>query len=145
MLTDRFGRKPVIVPSVILTGVSFLLFLMAPSFGWFLAACIAWSLAGGIGGAAPSAYAADIAPPGMNAAAMSAFRMLAETGYVLGPIVLGLIADTFGANEALAWTSALLVVVGLLFGVFAPEKRRRPAPYPDTTESAEQIAKLKPT
>ena len=127
-LTDRFGRKPVIVPAVILTGVSFLLFLVAPSFSWFMAACIAWSIAGGIGGAAPSAYAADIAPPGMNAAAMSSFRMLAETGYVLGPIILGLIADGFGANSALGWTAALLVAAGLLFGVFAPEKRRRPAP-----------------
>ena len=64
----------------------------------------------------------------MNAAAMSTFRMLAETGYVLGPIVLGLIADVFGANAALGWTSALLVAVGLLFGIFAPEKRRRPVP-----------------
>ena len=126
-LTDRFGRKPVIVPAVILTGVSFLLFLLAPSFGWFMAACVAWSIAGGIGGAAPSAYAADIAPPGMNAAAMSTFRMLAETGYVLGPIVLGLVADFFGAESALGWTAAFLVVVGLLFGVLAPEKRRRPS------------------
>jgi multidrug resistance protein len=127
-LTDRFGRKPVIVPSVILTGVSFLLFLLAPSFGWFMVACIAWSIAGGVGGAAPTAYAADIAPPGMNAAAMSSFRMLAETGYVLGPLVLGLVADVFGANAALGWTAAFLVVVGLLFGMFAPEKRRRRAP-----------------
>ena len=127
-LTDRFGRKPVIVPAVILTGVSFLLFLLAPSFSWVMAACIVWSIAGGIGGAAPSAYAADIAPPGMNAAAMSTFRMLAETGYVLGPIILGLIADFFGAGAALGWTSAFLVAVGLLFGVLAPEKRRRPAP-----------------
>lgn len=125
-LTDRFGRKPVIVPAVILTGISFLLFLVAPSFGWFMAACIAWSIAGGVGGAAPSAYAADIAPPGMNAAAMSSFRMLGETGYVLGPIVLGLIADLFGANAALAWTAVLLVAAGLLFGIFAPEQRRRP-------------------
>jgi multidrug resistance protein len=125
-LTDRFGRKPVIVPAITLTGVSFLLFLFAPTFAWFMAACIAWSIAGGIGGAAPTAYAADIAPPGMNAAAMSSFRMLAETGYVLGPIILGLIADFFGANAALGWTAALLVVVGLLFAVLAPEKRRRP-------------------
>jgi DHA1 family multidrug resistance protein-like MFS transporter len=121
---DRYGRKIVIVPSTILTGLSFMLFLVAPSFIWFMAACIAWSIAGGIGGAAPSAYAADIAPPGMNAAAMSSFRMFAETGYVLGPIVLGFIADFFGANAALGSATALLVVAGLLFAVLAPERRR---------------------
>lgn len=126
-LTDRFGRKLVIVPAVILTGISFLLFLLAPSFSWFMIACFAWAIAGGVGGAAPTAYAADIAPPGMNAAAMSTFRMLGETGYVIGPILLGLVADLFGAESALAGTSAFLVLVALLFAWSAPEKRRRPA------------------
>jgi multidrug resistance protein len=127
-LADRYGRKVVIVPATLLTGLSFLLFLWAPSFPWFMAACTVWAVAGGVGGAAPSAYAADIAPPGMNAAAMSSFRMLSETGYVLGPLVLGLAADLFGANAALAATSALLVCVSLLFAWRAPEPRRRPAP-----------------
>jgi MFS transporter, DHA1 family, multidrug resistance protein len=133
VLADRFGRKLVIVPANILTGLSFLLFLAAPSFLWFMAACTLWSVASGVGGAAPSAYAADIAPPGMNAAAMSSFRMLSETGYVLGPLVLGVAADLFGANAALAATSALIVIAGALFGWSAPEMRRRPQRKPLST------------
>lgn len=129
-LADRFGRKIVIVPATLLTGLSFLLFLAAPSFFWFMMACTVWAVAGGVGGAAPSAYAADIAPPGMNAAAMSTFRMLSETGYVAGPLILGLSADLFGANTSLAATSALIVVSGVLFAWRAPEMRRRPAPAP---------------
>jgi len=35
-----------------------------------------WSVASGVGGAAPTAYAADVALSAMNAAAMSASRML---------------------------------------------------------------------
>jgi DHA1 family multidrug resistance protein-like MFS transporter len=124
MLVDRFGRKPVIVPSTILTGVSFIVFLLAPSYAWFLAGCLAWSLASGISGAAPGAYAADMAPGGMNAAAMSAYRMLSDSGYVAGPLLLGIIADLFGANVALASTSAMLLVVALLFARFAPEPYR---------------------
>ena len=38
-----------------------------------------------MGGAAPAAYAADSAPPGMNAAAIGAFRMTGDAGYVIGP------------------------------------------------------------
>ena len=125
-LADRFGRKVVIVPATLLTGISFLLFLAAPSFLWFMVACTVWSIASGVGGAAPSAYAADIAPPGMNAAAMSTFRMLSETGYVLGPLVLGVAADLFGANAALYATSALIVMSGAYFAWRAPEMRRRP-------------------
>lgn len=127
-MADRFGRKVMIVPSTVMTGLSMLLFLLAPSFFWFMIACAAWSVATGIGSSAPGAYAADITPPGMNAAAMSTFRMIAETGYVIGPLVLGGVADLFGANAALGGTAAFMAVVGILFGLFAPEKsRRRPA------------------
>ena len=69
-LTDWFGRKAVIVPATVMTGVSMLLFCFAPSYAWFIAACVAWGVASSIGGAAPAAYAANSAPPGMNAAAI---------------------------------------------------------------------------
>ncbi len=75
-------------------------------------------------GAAPAAYAADVAPPGMNAAAMSTFRMLSDAGYVLGPIVLGIVADLFGADVALAAAAVLLAAAAILFGRYAPESYR---------------------
>ncbi len=124
ILVDRFGRKIVIVPATIVSGVSLVLFLLAPSYAWFLAGCAAWSVAVGISGAAPAAYAADVAPSGMNAAAMSAYRMLADLGYVVGPIALGLLTDGFGADTALGTTAVLLVGVAVLFWRFAPESHR---------------------
>jgi MFS transporter, DHA1 family, multidrug resistance protein len=105
-------------------GAALILFLTASSYAWFLVACVAWSIAVGVSGAAPAAYAADVAPPGMNAAAMSTFRMLADFGYVLGPIALGVVTDAAGANAALGGTAACLVVVGLLFWRLAPETYR---------------------
>jgi hypothetical protein len=60
----------------------------------------------------------------MNAAAMSTFRMLSDLGYVVGPIVLGLAADAFGANATLAATAVLLVTVGAVFLRWAPETYR---------------------
>ena len=120
-LSDRFGRKPVIVPTTILAGVAMLLFGAAPDLAWFMVASLAWGLASGMGGASPATYAADIAPPGMNAAAMSLFRMLGDIGYVIGPIGLGLITDFHGPAAALGVCAALLVASGLLFGLFAPE------------------------
>jgi MFS family permease len=124
VLVDRYGRKIIIVPATVLSGVSLLLFLTAPTYGWFLGACAAWSVAMGISGAAPAAYAADTAPGGMNAAALSAYRMLADLGYVVGPIALGLAADLAGADAALAVTATLLTAVALLFARLAPETYR---------------------
>jgi MFS family permease len=124
VLVDRYGRKIVIVPATIMSGASLLLFLFAPTYAWFLVACAAWSVAMGISGAAPAAYAADTAPGGMNAAALSTYRMLADLGYVVGPIALGLAADLAGADAALAVAALLLTVVALLFARFAPETYR---------------------
>jgi MFS family permease len=125
VLVDRYGRKSVIVPATFVAGISLLLFLLAPSYAWFLAGCVAWSLAVGVSGAAPAAYAADVAPPGMNAAAMSAFRMLADLGYVVGPIALGLTTDLVGADATLGATALLLAATALLFGRYAPESHRQ--------------------
>ena len=124
ILVDRWGRKVVIVPATIVAGVSLLLFLTASSYAGFLAACATWSVAVGISGAAPAAYAADVAPPRMNAAAMSTFRMLADLGYVVGPITLGIVSDLWGANAALGGTAATLTLVALLFARLAPETYR---------------------
>jgi MFS family permease len=121
VLVDRYGRKTVIVPATLLSSASLLLFLLAPSYSWFLAAAMVWSVAQGVGGAAPAAYAADLAPPQMNAAAMSLYRTLADSGYVIGPIVLGLVTDGFGIETALATGASLLAGVGILFAWRAPE------------------------
>lgn len=124
MLVDHFGRKTVIVPATLISGASMLLFCVAPSYLWFTIACVVWGLASSIGGAAPAAYAADSAPPGMNAAAMSTYRMVGDLGYVIGPIALGLIVDGYGPVAALVLAAALLVLVGGLFAKFAPETYR---------------------
>jgi MFS family permease len=107
-----------------MTGASMLLFCVAPSYAWFAAACIVWGIASSVGGAAPAAYAADSAPPGMNAAAMSTFRLTADAGYVIGPLALGWLADLQGPVPALVASASLLVLVGVGFAVLASETHR---------------------
>jgi DHA1 family multidrug resistance protein-like MFS transporter len=124
-LADRFGRKVVIVPATLMTATSMVLFCVAPNYGWFIAAAIVWSVASSVGGAAPATYAADSAPLGMNATAMSAFRMTADAGYVIGPLLLGLIADLYGPVVSLLSAAFLLLLVGALFALLAPETHPR--------------------
>jgi DHA1 family multidrug resistance protein-like MFS transporter len=126
-LADQFGRKPVIVAATVMTGASMLLFAFAGSYAAFVAASIVWGVASSVGGAAPAAYAADSAAPGMNAAAMSLYRMTADAGYVIGPLALGLLADTHGPIAALLVSAALLVLAGAAFALVAPETYRSKA------------------
>ena len=124
VLVDRLGRKAVIVPATVVSGASMLLFMLAPSYLWFLVACVVWGVAASVGGTAPAAYAADSAPTGMNAAAMSTFRMVGDLGYVIGPIALGLVVDLQGPRAALLLSAAISVAIGLLFLKYAPETHR---------------------
>ena len=120
-LTDRFGRKSVIVPATILNGASLLLFAAAGGFAGFVLAALVWGAAGGISSSAPAAYAADLAPPGRGAWLLSRYRSFADAGYVAGPLTLGLIAGAASPVVALWACSALLIVSGATFGLRAPE------------------------
>jgi MFS family permease len=124
VMVDRYGRKPVIVPATIGAGVSMGLFCIAPTYAWFIFANIVWGSAISIGGAAPAAYAADCAPPGMNATAMSTYRMLGDFGYVVGPVLLGMLADGAGAQTAVVVAATGLIISALLFARWAPESYR---------------------
>ena len=125
MLVDRYGRKAVIVPATFATAISMVLFCLAPDYAWFLCACTLWGTASAVGGAAPAAYAADVAPRGMNATAMSTYRMLGDFGYFVGPIILGAVADASGLTTPLWLSAAGLVLFGFAFWRFAPETYRR--------------------
>lgn len=127
IIADRYGRKAVIVPATLLVGVSMASFCVADSFLWFVFSCLAWGIAASFASAAPVAYAADSAPPGMNAAAMSSFRMLSDVGYVVGPIGLGLLVDWQGAQATLLLAAGMISTTGLVFALYAPETHRNSA------------------
>jgi predicted MFS family arabinose efflux permease len=124
MVSDRFGRKAVIVPATLTAGAAFLLFGLVGSFTGFIVAAVLWSIASSAGSSAPAAYAADSAPAGMNATAMSMFRMVSDAGYVIGPIVLGFLADSYGAGTALVIAAAMIILIAIAFAVYAPESYR---------------------
>ena len=121
MLVDRFGRKAVIVPSAVLSAAAMILFPFAGSFAAFLVASLFWAAASGVGGAAPAAYAADLAPKGSVGPALGLYRTLADMGYVVGPLLLGVLSDVASPEVALFFTAGLLIVSGSLFLLRAPE------------------------
>ena len=123
-LADWYGRKAVIVPSAILTGLTMVLFCYAPGYWWFAGAFVLWGICASISGVAPAAYAGDTAPQGMNAAAMSTFRMMMDAGYVLGPFALGLAVDLVSSEFALLVSAVMMVLSGLAFAIWAPETHK---------------------
>src|SRR3989304_5456369 len=80
----------------------------------------------GMGGPPPAAYAADIAPDGMRGVTMGLYRTFGDAGFVIGPVLLGSLADLTTFGWALTFDAAVLVGIALLFALFARETLRPP-------------------
>jgi len=126
LAADSFGRKAVIVPSMVATGVALLLYAAATGYPMFLVASVAISVAMSLSGPAPAAYAADIAPPEARGLAMGLYRSTGDIGFVIGPPLLGWLADQSSFTVALSVNAGLAVLAGVLF-ILARETVRRPA------------------
>ncbi|MCA1724130.1 MAG: MFS transporter, partial [Thermomicrobia bacterium] len=121
MLMGRWGRRGGIIPGTIVCGAAFACLAGAFNYPVFILGMFLWGIGGGVGGSAPAAYAADLAPPGANGVTMGIYLTLADAGYVVGPFLLGWISDLAGTGTALLITAALFAVAVLLFALFAPE------------------------
>lgn len=121
---DRFGRRAVIVPSGIATIIGLLIFAGATSVGLFLLGALVLSVASAVAGPAPAAYVADIAPTQARGLAMSFYRSAGDIGFVVGPPLLGVIADRSSFGWALGVNAALMAVATLLFLFIASETMR---------------------
>jgi MFS family permease len=120
-LADRVGRKVIIVPSAILTGAAVIGYGLAPSIPWFLAAAAVFAVGMGIGGTAPAAYLADVAPSHLRGVSIGLYRTIGDFAGFVGPLVLGLVASASSPGQAVVANGIFVCIVALTFAVFARE------------------------
>jgi MFS family permease len=128
-LSDRWGRKRLIVPGMVLQGGAILLLPLTTGFAlWALASCLL-----GIGTAMvyPTLLATigDVAHPSWRASAVGVYRLWRDGGYALGAVLAGVIADALGLRWAITSIGALTVLSGLVALVIMRETlpSRKPA------------------
>jgi len=78
----------------------------------------------GISGPTPSAYVTDIIPRENYSSGVGLYRAIGDLGFVVGPVLLGWLADTRGFNFSLFFNAAFLVLAALLFQLLAKEPSR---------------------
>ncbi|HUZ63810.1 MAG TPA: MFS transporter, partial [Acetobacteraceae bacterium] len=70
----------------------------------------------------------DLSPPLMRGKALGAYRYWRDTGYAIGALLLGLVAQSAGAVRPAMWlTAGLVVLSGLWIAFVMPAPARRPA------------------
>lgn len=127
-LSDRFGRRPVILLSLLFTGLDYILLALAPNLGWFFVGRV---LAGIFGASftAATAYIADVSPPDKRAQSFGLLGAAFGLGFIIGPALGGLVGG-FGPRIPF-WVAAACSLINVLYGAFVlPESldkdNRRP-------------------
>lgn len=127
-LSDQFGRRPVILVSLLAYSIDFLLMGLAPTIGYLVAARL---LAGAFAAtfSTANAYIADISPPEKRAANFGLLGAAFGLGFIIGPGVGGLLGQYLGPRAPFYFVAAL-GLINLIYGYFflpetLPRERRR--------------------
>ena len=127
-LSDRFGRRPVLLLSLSGSCANYLLLAWAPSLTWlFLGRLIAGATAANASTA--TAYIADVTPPAKRAGQFGLVGAMFGIGFVVGPALGGLLG-TYGLRMPF-FVAACLAGCNVLYGLFVlpeslPPAHRRP-------------------
>ena len=126
MLSDRIGRRPVILVSNAVAVVDFAIMALAPNLWWLFAGRAISGIASSNMSAA-SAYIADVTAPEKRAAAFGVLGSAFGLGFVLGPAIGGVVGNV---NPRLTfWAAAAFALLNTLYGLFVlpeslPRERR---------------------
>ena len=121
-LSDRWGRKGLIVAGMWVQSAGLFLTAFTRSFEWWLVG----SLLLGLGTAMvyPTLIAAvsDASHPTWRARSLSVYRFWRDLGYAIGALSAGLIADSFGLSAAINAIAALTFISGAVAGVLMRQR-----------------------
>ncbi|HSL35501.1 MAG TPA: MFS transporter, partial [Arthrobacter sp.] len=126
-LSDRIGRKWLIVGGMIVQAVALGMVAFGDTFGVWLAA--AMLLGAGTAMVYPTLLAAigDVAHPEWRARSVGAYRLWRDRGFAVGALLSGLLADAFGIPTAVAVVAALTAASGLVVAMrMRGDDHRRP-------------------
>ena len=124
-LSDRFGRKTPILPSIILLCLGIAAFVWAGSLWQLLLSGVLLGMGEGLGSPAGTVFFADIAPPGMEGVTIGLLRTFGGVGTIAGALVLGAIADLASFPWALGIDAVILAASGVGVLIFVRETYRR--------------------
>lgn len=118
-LSDRFGRRPVLLISLATMAADYVVMALAGSIWLLLAARIVGGVTASTQSTA-SAFLADISSPEQKAARFGMVGASFGIGFVIGPVIGGLLGEL--GPRAPFWAAAALATANLIFGwIVLPE------------------------
>jgi MFS family permease len=135
-LSDRIGRKGLIVAGMWLQAVALLMVPLLGGFAWWLVASVLLGL--GTAMVYPTLLAAisDVAHPTWRARSLSIYRFWRDLGYAVGALLAGVIGDAFGLAWAISGVGVLTFVSGTVVALAMRESGKHPSPVVPETKTA---------
>ncbi len=129
-LSDRIGRRPVLLISNAGSAISYAMFALASSMTgssglWMLLASRVFAGICGANISVASAYIADVTPPEKRSKSMGLIGMAFGLGFIFGPVIGGLTAKYYGL-AAPGWVAAAFCAGNFLLGCFILVESRKP-------------------
>ena len=128
MVMDRWGRKWVIVPSLLVLSTSLLLMPLTVGFVSFLLVGLLSGFGNGLGSGAVMTLGADLAPPDAAGEFLGLWRLVGDVGAVAAPPVIGGLENLFTLDAAAAATGVVGLVGGVVMLLLVRETLARSAP-----------------
>jgi len=122
-ISDRFGRKPIIVAGLILCAISFFFIPLLKSFSTLSAAALLFGLGEAFVTSSSAAMVADMCKARHFGTAMGVFGTIFDIGHASGPILSGILIGAWGYLPAFALMAAVLTLAVPVF-VFTVDERR---------------------
>jgi DHA1 family tetracycline resistance protein-like MFS transporter len=119
-LSDRIGRRPVLVISILGSALGYFVMGWAGSLVWLFISRIIDGVSGG-NVATAQAYIADITKPEERSKAMGMIGAAFGLGFVIGPAIGGILAAKVSPNAPFFFVAALCLVNALLVYTSLPE------------------------
>ena len=114
-LSDRFGRRPVLLVSMFGLAFDYLVMALAPNIAWLFIGRVISGITASSGSAA-GAYVADVSTPENRARNFGRFGAFANAGILMGPALGGLVGQF--DPRAPFWIASLLAFANGLYGLF---------------------------
>ena len=114
-LSDRFGRRPVVLLSNLGLGLDYIVMALAPNVAWLVVGRVISGMASSSFSTA-GAYIADVTPPEQRAAAFGKIGMVFGLGFIFGPALGGWLGAT--DPRLPFWGAAALSLLNACYGYF---------------------------
>jgi MFS family permease len=122
-LSDRWGRKGLIVSGMWVQAIGLFLTALTQSFWWWLVASVLLGLGTAMVYPTLIASVSDASHPSWRARSLSVYRFWRDLGYAIGALTAGIMTDLFGATWAIAVIGVLTFASGVVVGIAMTEGR----------------------